>query len=481
MTTTTKLTGFPFHKLADARDALDKAWARLCRAAQKAGQLVPGSAPILVELGPSYVVSRCRSCGTSGPGWTCTAIGCGQGPVVSVDLVDVEVTASSPTLAGWEFLAAIEPLDGGNLIRQVPGAKIEDGELNQWREGPIACDHCNTTRRRSETFIVRADGSDPAIQAGTYKQVGRSCIEAFLGGKSAASIVAMLGWPDVVRGAAGDEDEGGGYFGRAPSVYNPETFLGWVAGTIREDGWLSRGAARTEDGSGRRATADHAMYLMPPPWGREDEWRKERERCAPTAVETERAVASLAWARALTPTSDYERNLVLVARQTTLKPEHAGILASAVSAYTRALGREMERRQRETRNAASPSQHIGKIKDRLGFDLILERVIEIATDYGALNILSMRDASNNLFVWKTGTAGGTPGDRLRLRGTVKKHTEFRGEKQTELTRCEIVERQLANGATTSFANSPSTPPSAKPAKTKRSRKATTHVETEQAA
>lgn len=433
--TTSKLEGFPAHKLDDARDALAKAHARLCRAAAKSGQAAP-SAPVLAVTREPYVVSRCRRCGCSSHSWTCTSRGCGKGPVISIELIDVEVTAERPALAGWDFLACVEPLEGGNLIRQVPGATVADGELAPWREGPVRCDHCGTTRRRTETFVVRADGSDPAIAAGAYKQVGRNCLEAFLGGKSAASIVAMLGWPAIVQGAAGEEDEGGGWFGRAPKVHDPIVFLSWVCGVIREDGWLSRGAARDSDGT-RPSTSDHALYLMVEPWGGGDavaKWNEERERCAPGAEGLERAAAALAWARGLSPTSDYERNLALIALQPVLRPSHAGILASAVAAHTRALGREVERRLRDKKNAAQPSTHVGEVGQRLDLELVVARVIETESDFGALNILVMRDASNNLFVWKTGATSAEPGEQLKVRATVKRHGEFKGEKQTDLTR-----------------------------------------------
>ena len=428
------LQGFPAHRLDAARDALAKAHTRLCRAAAKSGQEAP-VAPTLAVVGEPYVVSKCRACGSlTLRGWVCEAPGCAAGGGTAIEVVDVEVTGTRPALAGWDFLACVEPLEGGNLIRQVPGASIAEGELTPWREGPIRCDHCSTSRRRTETFVVRADGSDPAILAGTYRQVGRNCLEMFLGGKSAASIVAMLGWPEIVRSAAGDEDEGGGWFGSAPKVHDPIVFLSWVCGVIREDGWLSRGATRD---SGGKSTSDQALYLMEMPFGSIAEWSKERERCVPGDDGLSRATAALAWARDLSPTSDYETNLVLVARQSAVKPNHAGILASVVTAHTRAMGREIESRQRDEKNAARPSSYVGEVKVRIDLELTVERVVETVSDYGALNFLVMRDATNNLIVWKTGARSAKPGDQLKVRGTVKQHTEYRGEKQTVITRCEI--------------------------------------------
>jgi hypothetical protein len=438
-TDTSRLLGFPAHRVEEARDALAKAYARFCRSAAKAGQVAP-AAPRLVTVGDPRVVSRCQTCQLASRGWLCDATrgGCGRGPVVTLEEVDVEVTGERPVLAGWDFLAVVEPLEGGNLLRQVPGADVREGELEGWRSGPVRCDHCGVARRRTETFVVRADGSDPAVTAGTYKQVGRSCLEAFLGGKSAAHIVAALGWPSVVLRAAGDQDEGGGWFNSAPRVHDPVEFLGWVCGIIREDGWLSRGAAREaqDAGGGGRATSDFALYLMVPEFGSQ-QWARHRERCAPAPADLKRAAAALAWARGLAPTSDYERNLSLVARQAALRPAHAGILASAVTAHGRVLAREVERARLASAAATTPSRHVGEVKQRLNLDVVVQRVIEVESDWGACNIIVMRDSQNNLFVWKTGAQSAKPGETLKLRATVKRHGDFRGELQTELTRGEV--------------------------------------------
>jgi hypothetical protein len=441
----TTIERFPAHRLDEARSALEKAHARIVRAAAKTGQIAP-AAPELVVL-TERVESRCHDCKTTTEGFPPESHLCRgthvntntDGAWTSRHLLDLELIAARPVLAGWDFLTVIEPLEGGNLLRQVPGADVAEGELAPWRQGKISCNHCGTSRRRTETFIVRADGSDSAIAAGTYKQVGRNCLESFLGGKSPASIVAQLAWPDVVRGA-GEDGEGGWGGGSSASVFQPEIFLAQTAACIRLDGWVSRSQARA-DATGRsvQATADQVNCLLTPPFGGDSRgnWRRECARCRPTAEDVAQGAAVLAWARGLVPTSDYESNLSLIAQQPSVKPAHTGILASAVAAYNRVLEREIEHR-RNTRTGAQPSQHVGEVGQRLDLKLEVQRVVSIDTDYGVLRIISMRDQNDNLFVWKTGSTSATPGDRLGVRGTVKKHDEYQGEKQTMLTRCRAV-------------------------------------------
>jgi hypothetical protein len=430
---TIEVKAFPAHRLEGARRAVEQAHARMVRAAAKAGQDAPAAPTVAIVR--EYVVSVCNKCHCHTEGWAGgKCIGCRQGYLVTYPVLDLEVVCDRPRLAGWDFLAVVEPLEGGNLIRQVPYAEVAEGELNPWRDGAITCDHCRTARRRHETFIVRADGSDPAIPAGTYKQVGRNCLEAFLGGKSAASILAALGWDRIVRGA-GEEDEGGGW-SRGREVYEPAIFMAWVASVVRIDGWVSKSKAMAS-GDGQPSTAGTAQYLQTPPYGGGETvklWEKAREKYEPTAEDIARGKAALEWARALEPKSDYERNLSLVAKQPALDPSHAGILASAVSAHAKVLGEQVKRSQRGRESA-----HIGAVGDKKrGFGLVtVERIAAIETSYGPLHIHTFRDVVGNAIVWRTGEAHGAPGESFGLVGTVKAHTEFRGEKQTEVTRCKL--------------------------------------------
>lgn len=430
----TTIQGFPKHKLVAARHALDLAYNRLAKSAVRAGQ-EPPAAPEVVVLREVWV-SRCSECKCEVEGvvgGTCMAPRCG-GVVVARECVDLEVRSARPALAGWNFLAVVEPMVGGNLIRQVPYADVAEGELEPWRTGEIRCDHCKTSRYRKETFVVRADGSDPAIAAGTYKQVGRNCLEAFLGGKSAASIIAALGWADIVRGAGGD-GEGGG-FGGGFDGFEMNDFLAWVASSARISGYVTRTQARARDA---QATSDHALYLVSPPGGdytAKERWRAAREKFHPTTDDVARAKAALEWAAGIEPSNDYERNLNLVAKQPALERKHAGILASAVSGHARKLGDDLKRASH------APSRHIGAAGEKLDLTLTIEKVISVPSDYSAdAKMVTMRDAEGNAFLWRTSVDVGTAGEVVTLRGTVKRHSDFKGELQTELTRCKVTARK----------------------------------------
>jgi len=448
----TTFKAFPAGRVEAARDELAKAQRRLERAAVRAGQDAPAApaAPVLTVV-REYVLSRCASysgCGREWEGVGPCPSGRTCGPVKRRALVDLELQAPPARLAGWDFLAVVEPLTGGNLIRQVPGAEVAEGELAAWRMGPIACDHCKAARHRKETFILRGEGVEvPAgmVRARVYKQVGRQCLAAFLGGRSAADIVARLGWDAIVRGAGGEEEEEGFGGGRgALDLYDPAEFLAWCCAVARLDGFVTRKMASeaSDAGGGRRATSSEVEWMLgPAPTGdSRPDWVAARERLAPTEGDQTRAAATLAWARALPGRGDYEQSLRLVASQEACQPKHAGILASAVPAYERELGFAVKRAAR------GPGEHYGAVGERYELTLTVEKVVPIeGGQWGPAVIATMRDAAGRCFIWRTTSSPGAVGTTLALKGTVKKHSEFRGEKQTELTRCRV-ERPKATEA-----------------------------------
>jgi hypothetical protein len=252
-------------------------------------------------------------------------------------------------------------------------------------------------------------------------------------------IVAQLGWPEVVRRIADADGESAGW-GSAPLVFDLVEFLSWCAAASRIDGFVTKkqaqdSAAHDALGAGRRSTADLVAWLLDdePRGEARGEWHKERERIMPTVADVERAEMVLAWARSRDGRSDYEQNLRLVAAQATLVPKHAGILASAVVSYERAVG------ETNKRAARAPSEHYGEVGQRVELEVTVEGAIPIENKWGTAAIVTYRDVEGRAFLWRTGARHGAVGTLVRLRGSIKRHSEFRGEKQTELTRCVLVD------------------------------------------
>lgn len=86
----------------------------------------------------------------------------------------------------------------------------------------------------------------------------------------------------------------------------------------------------------------------------------------------------------------------------------------------------------------SPSEYIGEIKERirdLKVTLIGARTID--SYYGTTNIYTFK-SGDNVIIWMTTSCQDIEvGDEVLLTGTVKSHDEYKGVKQTKMTRCII--------------------------------------------
>lgn len=87
-------------------------------------------------------------------------------------------------------------------------------------------------------------------------------------------------------------------------------------------------------------------------------------------------------------------------------------------------------------------------KKRIDLELTLIRVSSYeraAYTYGkeTVNVYTLADAEGNCYVWKTtgwletDDTFAKPGDKVSMRATVKEHGDYRGIKQTVLTRCKV--------------------------------------------
>lgn len=105
---------------------------------------------------------------------------------------------------------------------------------------------------------------------------------------------------------------------------------------------------------------------------------------------------------------------------------------------------EAERVAQDIAERKAISQHVGEIGKRLDLELTVRGVASFQRPvFGSFNrfetryVVRMRDAAGNVFVWFA-DAPQEVGATLRVRGTVKAHNEYEGEKQTVLQRVKEV-------------------------------------------
>jgi hypothetical protein len=124
----------------------------------------------------------------------------------------------------------------------------------------------------------------------------------------------------------------------------------------------------------------------------------------------------------------------------------AGLAASAVVAYQREVGRARAAAERATRPEPVDA-YVGEVGKRETFLVTLDFVTGFETDYGYTTVLKFKTtggaAPGATLVWKASAdpkvARDDVGKAYVLTGSVKKHDEYKGRKQTILSRCSLVE------------------------------------------
>lgn len=339
------------------------------------------------------------------------------------------LNGKAPKLNGWQFVATLEHDGENTLVRTMPSA---DGvfDLKRFRDAsPENCDHCHQNRRRNDTYLV-------AHENGRINQVGSSCLKDFLGHPNPAEYARFAEYLRDFMDTIEDEREHNG-----PNVerrYDTAWYLTHVARMIDEFGWVPRSAA----GYDQTATADSAFGNMIDMANLNTDRQGRKTYVEPTEDDAETAEAAIAWVRELDEdalVSDYLYNLYTVVKQDTIRNRQMGLAASAISAYSRAMERELKLKAREQKSA--DSEHVGTVGEKVTGTMTLVKEIRINDYYnGGTKPLYVFDFDGNEVKWFSSRdiSGLSQGWTGTVTGTVKKHeTHDQYGKSTILTRCKI--------------------------------------------
>lgn len=266
-----------------------------------------------------------------------------------------------------------------------------------------------------------------------YIQVGSSCLSDFLGkdGTMYANMAELYHTADELAEASAGESWGGG-----GALYDYlDAFLSHVAEVVAIHGWVSRKMANE---SGNPSTSDIAQrHMHPRPYDK----KEDRLYDAPSEKSIEVAKQAIEWCDSLSDdeveASEYLHNIRLIARRGVVGARQYGYAASIISAYNRTLMDKIIKERQEKTKAVS--QYVGEIGKRQNFTVMVEKVLALETAYGTSHMHIMTDDHGNRLTWfSTGKVLDT-GVLMVIKATPKKFEEYKGCKQTILTRCAVVE------------------------------------------
>ena len=323
-----------------------------------------------------------------------------------------------PTLNGYELIARLDVEGEVVFVSAVPEKFVPAEYQNKTS---IGCDHCGQNRYRTHSILIRH------METNEYMEVGSTCVKDFFGGNDPEHLMfaASILFKNICAGL--NDEMGFGGYGAAASGYDLEMVLAITSASIKQFGWLSKGKAYHYGG---QATADHVWVNLEP-----SVYDKPEDMVEVTDADVAKAKAAIEWWSTVEPNgNDYLLNCVKIQELGYVPRKYMGFACSMLPTFER----EMEKMEQEKRVAEeSTSTHVGNVGERVR-DILVDVVFtkHIESDWGFSTLYTFKDAAGNIY--KTFYSGSSfeaeKGDKLVIAGTVKKHDEFRGEKQTMLNR-----------------------------------------------
>ena len=355
---------------------------------------------------------------------------------------NVEIEGAAPKIAGWIFVATLEPVedeDGkslGNILRTVPGTDFSIPD--RYRNAGNNCDHCHTNRRRNDTFILASDAGVESglIKVPEFKQVGRNCLRDFLGHQSPEAYATMA---QILIDAAAlgelAEDEGFGGGTRQLERFEAEEFLALAACTIRTYGFRSNKTAQEFGGQSTSSLINEWLNA-----NAETRKKNFKEPLIVNDTDKQQAIEVYVWLQALgqrdTAGNDYLYNLSLLGQGATFTSRNFGLAVSAIPTWAKEQEREINRKKRFAKDLNS--QYIGSIGERIVFTATVVYTNVYESDFGKSYFYKMKtDEGNVLGYFASQNMGWETGIKVTLKGTVKKQQDRQGVKTTTVTRCAL--------------------------------------------
>lgn len=336
-------------------------------------------------------------------------------------IVEVEGEAK---VNGWIFAGTIEHTPQGNILRSIDNDhKIPE----RYRDARPYCEHCNTKRARKDTYVVFNEKTQE------YKQVGKSCLMDYTNGLSAETAAFMLQWVKQVENHCS-------YDGTSlKHYYNTIEISKYFVETMRKLGWASSSAGgdSTKEVAMDFYGVDHKRITYPD-IVKAIEVKRAKINFDPDHIDDEYITKALNWAKSWDghEYNDYRDNLKVIASMDYCEYKHLGYLASLFMAYDKEMEREVKRMERNKERAKS--EHIGEIKERITCKVKSFKTLTAwETQWDTTFLYEFVTDDGNVLIWKTSKWLDDEKDITTITGTVKAHNEFRGIKQTELTRCKI--------------------------------------------
>jgi len=308
-------------------------------------------------------------------------------------------------IEGWEFVAEITHKDSGNVIRCIK-SDYSDTIAQRYGEKMSTCEHCGKRLFRRNTFIIRN------LNTNELKQVGSSCVKEYTNGLSAelcANISSFF---------ADIEDE---------LMYRDEFRCSYSSNTYFD-----------------RISSLKLMYYIVKNQGYDKETTKQvfietyREmdyKDIDALVNDGELLNVSNWLENKSNSNAYWCSCKTLYKSDEVEFRDYNYLLSMFSVYFK----EQFESQKQKNDAKDINEYVGQVGDRITFTAHQVRYLFGKGKYSyygpEVYLVELLDKEGHTYIWSTSSYINI-GDIIKA--TIKEHKDYRGTKQTVITRGTIL-------------------------------------------
>jgi len=352
---------------------------------------------------------------------------------IKVRCVEVVVDGSY-VINGWEFVGVLE-YTGSSVVVRLADTKFSGKLPERFRDpNDMVCEHCHTIRNRKDLYVIHN------VETDEYRKVGRQCLLEYTRGMDAdvcASVMEALGkLVEVSDPCVGwDEFMGNGYDRSGYGMPRRE-FTEIAYAMVKRFGYV------------RKDTVNDILSYVYKNGMTKAEWDKrfgslempseaemaEIDAYVAEEAKKDEALRANGFGSGLT---EYMRNVVALWSAEYLETRDFAIVASFCNVF---LGKVAKAKAHAEK---ASSEWVGKVGDKVEFPVRSARVLYTKDSYSYYGpcsyVWELIDPNGNVAIWST-TRSDLDSEGLgkyKLIGTVKGQSEYKGVKQTVLTRCKV--------------------------------------------
>lgn len=319
-----------------------------------------------------------------------------------VEYTSFNLTGVVPVINGWKIIAAVDHVDGMNIINKFPG--IENELPVEFYSRKPYCEHCNTYKVKKHSILIQN------IETSEYKHVGKTCLKDFFNYDVDYYVSYFSEITNLFNLIDGEFSERSG---SCEIHFDIKEILMIAFCSIRQWGYIK---------SSEEASTKSSIYY----------YFDKGAHCFKFIDEdNENVEKAIEWLSHQS-SSDFINNLNNLVKIRYITGKYFGYVAGMAGCYLKSVS------EKSTKVAIN-NEFVGTVGKRENFVVKLLNKMAIDSYYGVSYLHIFLDDKNHKMSWFSSRETDMEVDETyNIKGTVKSHKEYKGENQTQLNRVAVI-------------------------------------------